>query len=563
MLTMSIQQFLDLSNKDILCAQYTDISKEDQIKWFIPYLQKHLFDEDTKEVVNKIFKDVAPELVKNGFGDLTKMDPNHIMACEAFIPKEYFKILFNNPNTSYNFLTLQYNCDGIPTGNSPEYDIFNNFIIYKCEKDLKIQMLMNNIELIRDYNIEKFIIANQITHIQINLISKNLDANYVTNDCSIYPKGIERCPDIFDTIYITDYFLKYFNNIFIKMIIFDRTIDDTLKQSFIFSHCEINNQYKVSSLINFERFIEIAKLVQEFKKDISDIEKVKESYIKSENGNVSVMINYEDIDYSCEKTNNQFKFQLNPLKPKPMVTYKVNDKYQDLPLYAKYFELFITKYYNEIASIFPIYKRLENIYRLCAINCITIAFRDSDDITDFTIEQKFVENNNCSYVDTFASSILCSGGIVIKPTKYTLNSYIPRLTKALGNKTENNKVYVVRRKLGGIIKTGAISHSAILQKYNDKYYLTEVLETGVRQVEVNMKDIDNYTEFQFEDYQWSKQQKGDIVSEDYNPDIVKKKMENVFNSRGKYNIYTNNCHLAQQDLRKALGINVENPYKPL
>jgi len=560
---MLIQQFLALPNKEILNSLNTEISKEDQRKCLIPYLQRHLFDEDTKEVVNKIFKDVAPEIVKNGFGDLKKMDPNHIMACEAFIPKEYFKILFNNPNTSYNFLTLQYDSYGIPTGNSPVYDIFDNFIIYKNGQDLKLQMLMNNIELIRDYNIERFIIANQITHIQINLISKNLDANYVTNDCSIYPKGIERCPDIFDTIYITDYFLKYLNNIFIKIVIFDRTIDDTLKQSFIFSHCDIDNQYKVSSLINFERFIKIAKLIQEFKKEISDIEKVKESHIESENGNVSVMINYEDIDYSCEKTKNEFKFHLEQLKPKPMVTYKVNNKYQDLPLYAKYFESFITKYYNEIASIFPIYRRLENIYRLCAINCIIMAVRDSDDITDFTIEQKFVESRNCSYVGNFASSILCSGGIVIKPTKYTITNYSPRPTTALKNKTDNNKVYVVRRKLGGIIKTGAVSHSAILQKYNNKYYLTEVLETGVRQVEVDMKDIDHNTEFQFDDYQWSKQQNGNIISEDYNPDIVKKKMENVFNSRGKYNVYTNNCHLAQQDVRRALGIDVENPYKPL
>ena len=58
-----------------------------------------------------------------------------------------------------------------------------------------------------------------------------------------------------------------------------------------------------------------------------------------------------------------------------------------------------------------------SIYRLCVINCIIMAVRDSDDITDFTIEQKFVESSNCSYVDKFASSIFCSGGIVIKPTR--------------------------------------------------------------------------------------------------------------------------------------------------
>ena len=180
---------------------------------------------------------------------------------------------------------------------------------------------MNNIELIRDYNIERFIIANQITHIQINILSNDLDANYVTNDCS------ETCPDIFDAIYITDYFLKYFNNLFIKMVIFDRNIDDTLKQSFIFSHSEITNPYKGSCLIKFERFIEIAKLVQEFKKEISNIEKVKESHTDFENGNVLIMFNYEDIDYSCEKINNEFTFQLNLLKPKPMLTYKVTNKY--------------------------------------------------------------------------------------------------------------------------------------------------------------------------------------------------------------------------------------------
>lgn len=217
------------------------------------------------------------------------------MTCEAFIPKEYFSKLFNNPNTTYNFLTLQYDSNVIPTGNSPVYDIFNNFVIYKYEKNLKMQMLMNNIKLIRDYNIERFI-----------------------------------------------------------------------------------------------------------------------------------------------------------------------------------------------------------------INCIIVAIRDTDDITDFIIEQKFIERSNCSYVDKFASSILCSGGIVIKPTKYTFSNYIPKLTMSLGNKTDNNKIYVVRRKLGNIIKAGVVSHSAILQKYNNKYYLTELLETGVRQVEVDIKDIDNNIEFQFEDYHWSK-----------------------------------------------------------
>lgn len=35
---MSIQQLLALPNKDILNIQYTEISKEDQIKWLIPYL---------------------------------------------------------------------------------------------------------------------------------------------------------------------------------------------------------------------------------------------------------------------------------------------------------------------------------------------------------------------------------------------------------------------------------------------------------------------------------------------------------------------------------------------
>ena len=54
---------------------------------------------------------------------------------------------------------------------------------------------------------------------------------------------------------------------------------------------------------------------------------------------------------------------------------------------------------------------------------------------------------------------------------------------------------------------------------------------------------------------------GNNISQEYEPQTLKKIMENVTKPRGEYHLTNNNCHMAQEETRRALGLDVENPYR--
>jgi hypothetical protein len=117
---------------------------------------------------------------------------------------------------------------------------------------------------------------------------------------------------------------------------------------------------------------------------------------------ISASISYEDIKYTLQENILTFK----KLKEKINITCWKDDEQIELPSYAKYLQQFFNEYYDDIKNVFPIYNRLENIYRLCALNVV---------LDNFTPETKI---NNSVYIDTYPRSILCSGGILLAPTNF-------------------------------------------------------------------------------------------------------------------------------------------------
>jgi hypothetical protein len=426
---MDYYNLFRLPNEEILKHDF-DLSVKEQQELFLYYMKSHLFDKNTHLVAQKFFKNAASKLVlEKSFEEKELIsNPNHILAAQAYIPVDYFKRFFGL-TTNYQFPTLLIDQDGIFTGKIPKYAKFDHFKFIKSIEEIGVRFLLADSSLIRDINIEKFIMVNQITHIQLNLKSQNLSANYVSNNCTIYPEIIRTCSDVYDTVYLTDYILKYIYNILVKMMIYERSSHDTKIQTFLIGHRNIDGFYKVSNLVGHGGFLKLLNTVQLFilKNKLKGNVEIKESYAKygESTNELSIYINYENITFGSEKIGNEYYVQLQPLEVKPVMTYKVSDQYAELPLFATYIRQFVAEYYNDIKLAFPIFERLENIYRLCGLVGIMSKIVSSDDLDNFTMVQHFRENKDCVLADTYASSIMTSGGLVLMPNNYVKVPYIP------------------------------------------------------------------------------------------------------------------------------------------
>ena len=179
-------------------------------------------------------------------------------------------------------------------------------------------------------------------------LRQNLKGTFSNHQSYVYPLSIASNSAVYDTLYLTDYLLKHIYRILMAIII-NGADKELIKQ---------------------------------------------ETYLI-----MSASISYEDIKYTLEDNILTFK----KLKEKINIVCWKDDEYFEIPSYAKYLQQFFREYYDDIKNVFPIYNRLENIYRLCALNVV---------LDNFTTETEIHES---IYVDTYPRSILCSDGIVLAP----------------------------------------------------------------------------------------------------------------------------------------------------
>ena len=141
--------------------------------------------------------------------------------------------------------------------------------------------------------------------------------------------------------------------------------------------------------------------------------------------------------------------------------------------------------------------------------------------------------------------------------------------------TEVKKIYVIRRSLFGNYnpKIGPWSHSALLLETNNGNF--KILEYGVggNPNSVTLRDVtfknskfnDEFTSFYEktpDGFKWSKQQYGDDLTKLNCPitDTYLKSIMTDFKNQGSYNLLFHDCHMSQEYVRNAIGLNVENSY---
>lgn len=419
---MNFEEIFSLTNQAILAQDFT-LSVKDQQKYFQFYMSRHLFDTDYHLVLQKFFSNVSSKLAMERGYDGT-MNPHHLLAMQAYIPSINFKALFGI-TSDYLFPSILCNTKGIMTGGLiTNYAPFEKFKLVKMDNGtIGVKFIQNDTTLMRDADIERFIMGNQIKHIQLNLTSKDVYADFASTQCMVYPENIRSCPAVYDTLYITDYFLKYIYYIFVQMAIYEKSSIETKQKTFLIGIREIDGFYKVSNLEGHVGFLKFLNTMQLFvlKNKLKGNVELKESYARfGESGNqLNIFINYEDITYSSVKFDDKnFFVQLEPLNPDIQMGYRKDSEFQDLPLFAKYIMRFCKEHYSDIKKAFPIFERLENIYRLCGMLGICNHLETHNDLENFTIDQKYRKVEECVNVDTYASSIMCFGGLVVMPKNF-------------------------------------------------------------------------------------------------------------------------------------------------
>lgn len=467
---------------------------------------------------------------------ITSNDENiahDILENELGILKDTYIKLFEVKAT-YDFPTLKTDYDGIFTGESDDYDIFNKFKIFNSVDYESGVPISYKYELKNpDIEIEEFIIKNKIKQIRIDLRQHKKDI-FSNHNCYVYPKIIASNSAVYDTLYLTDYLLKHIYRILMAIIIHATDVEYIKQQTFMISMREIEGKYKVSNVECNYGFIRLIDMISNFVSDNNINYKQKEielEYLEFKKNNtiMSASISYEDIRYSLQDTILIFK----KLKEKINITCWKDDEKIELPSYVKYLQQFFNEYYDDIKKAFPIYNRLENIYRLCALNVV---------LDNFTPE---IGINDSIYIDTYPRSILCSGGILLSPTNFI---------KTIPTSQQSNKVVefcgIKRGLADSPISIGSLHHGGIMIKtIINEYYIVEYGPSGgiLRKVNPNISGIDMIEGT----HKWTIDSCDKIKSNEYTPDEIKKLMD-IITYGQSYDLIANNCQDIKQKILDAL-----------
>lgn len=136
-------------------------------------------------------------------------------------------------------------------------------------------------------------------------------------------------------------------------------------------------------------------------------------------------------------------------------------------------------------------------------------------------------------------------------------------TKAPSSTVTN--IYVIRRNLANIPAKGPIAHSGLLMRTDDnKYYILEYgVESDQNTVTIRSISADSITDKTFVDgdHVWDKQTFGaNIREKNVKAEEVKNLMEKCVAAL-PYDLKYWNCHVAQENTRRKLGLTVERPYE--
>ena len=342
------------------------------------------------------------------------LDAGHELA-QAILEQDYqlspadLLHLFQLVQTPYPFPTLMVDEEGIVTGASEFFDKFDRFILLPEEWAYRHELAHP------DREIEDFLRQNKVKQVRIDL-RQNRTGIFSTHQSFLYPPSLAQCPPIYDTLYLTDYLLKHIYRFLMASLIHGTDPEVILAQTYLIGIRQVEGSFAVSSVQFRYEFMRLIDLVSQYvdRNGLAGQRKqLHEEYLESRRDKVSMSaaIHYQDIGYTWEDN----VLTLSKLKERVVLTASIEGDCVAPPQYAQHLITFFEQYYDDIKDIFPIYHRLENIYRLCALN---VFLEHREDILSGREISTLLAVPESVYIHTFPRAILCSGGILLAPLRF-------------------------------------------------------------------------------------------------------------------------------------------------
>ena len=416
-------EIFQLSNDEILKSNLV-LSYSQQREYYLDYISRHYFDHDRHIVLKKLFNDIIYDksFLEKGFEmeSLDKEDKTRLvkqmLEYQVEIPKKIYLKIFNLEGY-YDFPSLICDERGIFTGGVEDFIILDYFTITTTKKGTR--HFCEGLPITR-YELEMFevITGEKINQVVIDL-QMGSERDFVNHSCNIYPPTIKNVASIYDTIYLSDFILKYMYNIFLQMVALGKK-SEVLLDNFIVGFRNMGN-FKVANLRGIAGFTKLVNTIRLFilKNALQHrVEEFKESYLSIQKdrkhlSNVNISIHYDYIDYTIEKDEkDKIHIEMQPVKPNIKIV-PTHASFKDEKLFevVEMFKWFIEVHYTDIKTAFPVYNRLENIYRVCAF--VNILSHERGGMDSFSVPQ---EEKEPVFIEKFAHSIACTGGISVAPT---------------------------------------------------------------------------------------------------------------------------------------------------
>ena len=304
------------------------------------------------------------------------------------IPKNLFE-----HTDDYSFPSLITDEKGIFTGACKKYHTYD---LFTDKGDLILE------EDERDFELENYILDHQIEFVDIDLDKAQTNVNplFESQRCKVYPENIKDVPAIYDTLFACDYLLKYIYRILLQVLVLQRSLEQIYTSNYLISYKPVKGEYPIANIYKRAGFTKLVNTIRLFAlKNKSQLSLIKESYetCKSNTKHIRVNLTFPKMNYSVDENYLQF----HPLVPNVKITYGDDP----VPFYLTFVKQFIEEHYQDIKTAFPIYNRLENIYRLCAL----VRFRQNN------LENTSTPHYELVYTRTFPDKIMCCGGITLVP----------------------------------------------------------------------------------------------------------------------------------------------------
>lgn len=356
---------------------------------FYEYIREHFFDDDRDEICHKKFPLITKDIkwLNKKFDILSTYEMSMMMSLQCSIPIEVFQSKMFPKCSMYNFPSLSKDNYGFFLDNSMEqFTKYSRFVLsssrYVVDTSGQVQS--------RHRELEDFIWENKLDEAKIDLQTSS--EIFITNECCIYPDIIKHTL-IHDILYYAEYTLHTIWKIMSGLFYYDRFGDlpayEIAKES-------INNKYHTRKVEYNTDFINTLSL-RLFQMQIYNLNIRKQSE-KYGGKKPNIQMSYPEIRYEQDEDGNITIHNLIPL-----IDIKWSDGTEcphDAPIFL--FKKYMEKYYEDVKNAFPIFERLEMIYKLCLLNRL---------IGNVKTDKKDKKN----YSETYPENNFMSGGIHLYP----------------------------------------------------------------------------------------------------------------------------------------------------